>query len=313
MVNEMISVIVPVYNVDKYLDKCIETIRNQTYENLEIILIDDGSTDQSGNLCDVYAKQDMRIHVIHQENRGLSGARNRGIEEARGEYLAFIDGDDYIDSRMMEVLLNNMISTQADISVVDFQRVDEDMVLHEIDIQDQIQIYEGANILSRLWMDNVRTVIACNKLYKKSLFDDLQYPIGRYHEDTFIIHRLLYQCSRVVYSNLKLYYYVQHSGSIMNRLSAKRIDDAVAAYEDRICFFEEKGKHREKYVSQKMLIDELLYLAQQQMEKHDWNIEQYIHTIYRRKYIRYFGSINGKKYFYYFLSTRLYMKYSKIM
>lgn len=308
----MISVIVPVYNVEKYIRRCIDSICNQTYRNLEIILVDDGSTDLSGEICDEYEKKDSRIRVIHQSNQGLSGARNTGLDNANGDYIAFVDSDDYIHYRMFEVLIRNINKTEADVSVASMQYVSENGIPSGILPEEKMQIYEGDSILSRMWQDNVRTVVVWNKLYKRFIFNNLRFQMGRYHEDTFIIHRILVQCKRIVYSSLELYYYVQHTGSIMNHLSVARVDDAVAAYEDRITFLKEKRKKKEANMSKKLLLDELLYLSEQQVKSGKREINQYIHNVYQRKFLKYFLYARQKKYFYYFISCKWYMRYNKI-
>lgn len=242
----MISVIVPVYNVEKYIEKCINSIRHQTYKELQIILVDDGSTDDSGALCEKVAEQDVRIIVVHQSNGGLSAARNTGIIHATGEYLAFIDSDDYIHPQMMEVLLNNMKIADADLSVCNFKRVseEENPTLDDV-IGKGYEIYTGKEVMAQLYRKNLVTVVAWNKLYKRELFEKIRYPKERVHEDEAIIHRILEKCRRTVYSEQQLYFYVQRTNSIMGQMNEKRINDALTAFEDRVKFFFEKNLYWE--------------------------------------------------------------------
>lgn len=308
----MISVIVPIYNVENYIKKCIESICNQTYQDLEILLIDDGSTDLSGKICDIYAQKDTRIIVVHKNHGGVSDARNTGIEKANGEYLAFVDGDDYIHERMYEILMKNLQNTGADISVCGFKKIAKSIESDTLISKEDFEIYEGSDIIYRLWLDNVRTVVLWNKLYRKQIFNNLRYPIGRYHEDTFIIHRVLAKCKKIVYSNLELYYYVQRSDSIMSVLNYKRIDDMIAAYEDRILFFDEMDNVEALKETKKMILNEIMYIADKQIRNHNWEIVDYINKIYRKYYLKYHNFVHGKKYFYLFVHYKLYQRYNKI-
>lgn len=234
----MLSVIVAVYNVEKYIEKCIQSIVNQSIQELEIILIDDGSTDNSGAICDRYAKSDSRIRVIHKKNGGLSDARNAGIEVAQGEYIAFVDGDDYLHSKMYEVLMMNLKQTNADISICAFQDVQDYEIVQECDINSQLCEQIMPADVYHLFTQLIMTV-AWNKVYKKDLFQNIRYPKGRLHEDEFVIHHLVGQSKKIVKTDLPLYYYVSRNGSIMKQINTKRIDDTVEAFLDRINYFEQ--------------------------------------------------------------------------
>lgn len=236
----MISVIVPVYNVNKYLRKCIDSIINQTYTDLEIILIDDGSTDGSEKICDEYLLADNRVSVIHKENGGLSDARNAGIDVAKGEYLSFIDSDDYIHTSMYEILLSNLESKQADISVVTVKRIKEnDEVVP--DTYNDICVFEGDEVMGRLVDSDIDTVVACNKLYKKELFLNYRYKNDCIHEDEYAIHHILHNCKRIVYTTAELYMYVDRSGSLSNHITEKSQMDNIEAKEDRLEFCNKYG------------------------------------------------------------------------
>lgn len=201
---ELISVIVPIYNVEKYLNKCIESIINQSYSNLEIILVDDGSKDSSGIMCDSYILKDKRIKVIHKENGGLSDARNVGLDKAKGEYIVFIDSDDWIDEKMIEILYNIIKKNNSDISICDY------FLAYNEEIQTQkedIEIINLSNIeaLKTIYDKDlgVCMIVAWNKLYKRNLFkDDIRYPYGKIHEDEFTTYKLLYKAKKnIIYKS----------------------------------------------------------------------------------------------------------------
>lgn len=244
-----ISIIVPVYKVEKYLQKCVDSILNQTFKEFELILVNDGSTDRCIDICNKYSREDNRIKVIHKENGGLSSARNAGIEVAKGKYIAFVDSDDYINRNMYKILYENAIKTDADISMCNFKYVyEKDYVNINEDIKnDNYLIFNNIEALNQLYTsDNVQFVVAWNKLYKRNLFTHLRYDEGRIHEDEFIIHKLLYKNKKIVYTDLPLYYYFQRQGSITQcDFNLKKLD-AVDAFKERVEFFRDKKlKHLE--------------------------------------------------------------------
>ena len=230
MMGEKISVIVPVYNVEAYLEKCVESILKQTYTNLEILLVNDGSTDNSGELCDQLAQRDQRIRVIHKENGGLSDARNRGIEEASSDLIGFIDSDDYIDEDMYETLYRQMFESNADLSMCGhydvYHQIPEKQVATiqtwELTPQEAIKMVMEAKILS---------VTAVNKLYRKELFEELRFEIGKIAEDAFIMIALIHQCRKVVATNEKKYYYVHRENSITTQKFSLKFLNVIEAYE----------------------------------------------------------------------------------
>ena len=244
----LISVIVPVYNVEKYLNKCIDSIVNQSYDNLEIILVDDGSTDNSGTICDIYAKNDSRIKVIHQECSGVAVSRNVGLDNSTGEYISFVDSDDYIDSKMIEKLYQALIKENADVSMCNFSNVNENAErILELDIKSPIK----TEVISRLDMYKKLAcgncwyyVILWNKLYKKEVFEDIRFPEGKIHEDEILAHYIVEKCNKISSVDDVLYYYVKRQGSIMSTgITIKRIM-AVEAFFDRAVFYIKK-KHYE--------------------------------------------------------------------
>ncbi|MBQ7154232.1 MAG: glycosyltransferase, partial [Synergistaceae bacterium] len=243
----LISVIVPIYNVEKYLDRCVESIVNQTYKNLEIILVDDGSPDNCPAMCDNWAHKDSRIRVIHKQNGGLSSARNAGIDAAHGEYLGFIDSDDYILPEMYEVLLKLILENDADLSVCSFQRVDEDgMPLQDDSKELEAKVLIGGEILTEWMKGDWRYALVVTKLCKAELFHGLRFLDGRLHEDEFIAHHFLRKCRKSASTSARMYMYTQRSDSIMGQtrtsFSAKRFIDAMDSYKDRYSFFIDIGR-----------------------------------------------------------------------
>lgn len=241
---ELISVIVPIYNVEIYLQKCINTVINQSYTNLEIILVDDGSTDYSGKLCDEVAKKDNRIVVIHKKNGGLSDARNAGLDIAKGRYISFIDSDDYIALDYIEKLYSSINKTKADVAICSFSYVDEnDSLIVKSKAIEKNTVLSGREVLYRAMMPRgVEYVVAWNKLYKREIFDNLRYDKGRIHEDEFINYKLFWKCNRVVVLCDRLYFYRQRQGSIQNtQLDFNRIQTQREMHESRIEFYRENG------------------------------------------------------------------------
>ena len=231
---DLISVIVPVYNIERYVERCLKSIIKQTYENVEIILVDDGSKDKSGEICDRYAEENKRIKVIHQKNQGLSAARNKGIEIATGKYIAFIDGDDYIHKQFIEILYRELIDKNADIVSCDFERVDENRTVEDGSILKYDYLtFTGEEAFKARW---TIYVMAWNKLYRKELFDTCRYPVGKIHEDEYIFHELMYQCKTVIHICACLYYYVIREGSIITDIDTFHIDCAKEALENRLKF-----------------------------------------------------------------------------
>lgn len=240
-----ISIIVPIYNVENYLKNCIDSILNQTFKDFELILVNDGSTDTSLDICEDYKYIDNRIKIVNKKNGGISSARNAGLNVARGEYIGFVDSDDYIHPQMYEILYNEIIKNKADISMCDFKKVyefDRKLLESSFISCDEIEILNNEEALFELGEKNgVTYVVAWNKLYKRELFKDIKFKEGIIHEDEYIIHRLLYQVNKLVYIKEKLYFYLQREGSIMDKKLDIDVVDALLAYSDRIKFFDEKN------------------------------------------------------------------------
>lgn len=228
---EVISVIIPVYNVGPYLAKCIDSIMKQSYKHLEIILIDDGSTDDCPKICDEYAKIDNRIKVIHKRNGGLSDARNVGLGLATGEYVTFVDSDDYLHQRMLAELYKNMKENHCDISTCKYTIVPESITHKAQPLSENISlVLTGEQALEEMLNLKSVTHSAWGKLYKIELFNDVRYPVGHNYEDLATTYILFSKSKNVVINSFRGYYYLRRSDSIMNsKFNTNRIDALVFA------------------------------------------------------------------------------------
>ena len=271
---ELISIIVPVYNVKKYLKKCLDSLLNQTYKNLEIILVNDGSTDGSDRICEEYAEIDSRVVCISQQNLGLSAARNAGMKIAKGQYFAFVDSDDYVHKDFILTLYKCIKKNNASISLCQRLEIDEKQINYD-DIADMSQsalsyginddekkdenainkkideyvinddkndyIISGKDAFLELYRDDsVDFIVAWNKLYHRKFLDDLKFPQGKIHEDEFAIPMLLYGADKIVYKKLPLYFYIKRQGSIMLDGFSIRHLDLEEALQKRIDFYQKE-------------------------------------------------------------------------
>ena len=219
---EKISVIVPVYKIEKYIDDCIESILGQTYTNFELILVDDGSPDNCGMICDKYRKQDARIQVIHKQNGGLSDARNAGLKVAVGEYITFVDGDDMVSEKYLEIMYQAAKYYQADIVQGEFADNKDELGKK----QDRTTIvYTREEALNHYLQQNMVEVIACAKLYSKKCFSNVEYPKGRINEDNLTTYKNIWKANKLVCIPNFIYYYRLNPNSIMQSgFSAKRFE-----------------------------------------------------------------------------------------
>ena len=219
---ELVSVIVPIYNVEKYLERCIESIRKQSYTDIEIILVDDGSSDGSSDICDKYIEKDNRISVLHKKNGGLGDARNVGVEKAKGKYILFIDSDDRIHEKLVEETVKEAEKNQADIVIFDYIGEEMDGQLSDrftFDFPERkvINASEQKNLI-------MNSCSAVNKLILREtwLSTNLKFPVGKYYEDLATIPKLMVQAERVVYIKEVYYYYLMREGSIMHSKNFER-------------------------------------------------------------------------------------------
>lgn len=251
--SDLISVIIPVYKVEDYIRRCIDSITNQTYSNIEIILIDDGSPDLCGQICDEYASQDSRIKVIHKKNGGLSDARNVGIDIATGQYITFLDSDDWVHKRYLETLYDLMKNINVDISMCNFHETF--VTMEDLDVEEK-EILEYSNIEAlRQFTDKyyVQMTVAWGKLYKAGLFEDIRFPLGKIHEDEFTTYKLIYKARKIIFTTEPLLYYFQRQDSIMGSgFKIKNRLHTIEAFEERAEFFNkiDQGELRDKTYKQ---------------------------------------------------------------
>lgn len=212
-----VSVIVPVYNVERYLDKCIKSIIGQSFIDFELLLIDDGSTDSSGDICEVYNTKDSRVRVFHKENGGLSDARNYGIDRAMGMFYTFIDSDDYIGSDYLKILVELVDKYEADISVIKSKNIYSDGTLEFGTPANDVRVFNTTDALSHMCRNTFFGISAWGKLYSKKLFEGIRYPKGKLYEDVLTTPYLFAKANRVVSCDAVQYYWLQRSESIMHR------------------------------------------------------------------------------------------------
>lgn len=258
----LISIIVPVYNVEEYIDKCINSILNQTFSDFELILVNDGSKDNCGDICDEFSKKDNRIKVIHKKNGGLSDARNAGIDLAKGDYIGFVDSDDYIENDMYEVLYNNILNYDADISICEdyicFQK-------YEIKKSEREELYV-LNTEEAIGMAHKISPGVCNKLFKREIFEGIKFPKGRLNEDVFIFMDILSKAKNIIFTTIPKYYYMQRQSSITKATFDKRKWDCVEAWYKNLEFVREKYPKQVKSIEYKYigsyfhLLDQLILL-----------------------------------------------------
>lgn len=237
-----LSIVVPIYNVEKYLKKSVDSIIDQTFKNVEIILVDDGSTDSCGEICDEYEKKDNRIKVIHKVNGGLSSARNAGIKASIGRYIGFIDSDDWINPKMYESMINLATNYDADIVQCDFIKVYNNNVYVKEDNEEKYDILSNLDAMENLYNENVsKTIVTWSKIYKRELFDDILFPEGKIHEDKFTTYKLLYKSNIIIDLHKKYYYYRQTPNSIMNGSYTIKKLDALQASQESIDFYKKNN------------------------------------------------------------------------
>ena len=256
-----ISVIVPVYQVEAYLPQCIDSILAQTFRDFELILVDDGSQDRSGAICDEYAGRDERVRVLHKENGGLSDARNAGLEQANGDYFLFVDSDDFIAPMMLERLYAGAQREGADLAICNFRYTFDTKEKKDFSTAMTAEILRGTEIFYNRKNDRSHGfwTVAWNKLYKRETFGKLRFRSGKYHEDEFWANDMYQLDIRVVTIPDCLYYYRQRDGSIMGRESVARHLDILEALRERILVYLEKPEYTEQAFT--VLVYSLEYLV----------------------------------------------------
>lgn len=269
----LLSVIIPVYHVEKYLGRCIESILGQTYRNLEIILVDDGSDDRCGEICDEYAKKDARIIVIHKENGGLSDARNTGMKRTTGEYIAFADSDDYFHKDMYQMMMSELMKEKADVSICGYEYVYEGKADNYGEIPGKYEtiIMDGREAQYRYYDSGLTLplTVAWNKIYKRSLLDGIEYPKGKIYEDEYTTFRVLYKANKIVFMDIPFCRYFQRDDSIIGSKLTEKNMQVFGGYLSRIIFF---AKHKEQELWEMEVKHTEHMLCYQQQKYSDANV-----------------------------------------
>ena len=288
----LVSVIVPVYKVEKYLNRCVESIVSQKYSNLEIILVDDGSPDGCPRMCDEWAKKDGRIIVIHKENGGLSDARNAGIKKAKGEYLCFVDSDDYIMPTMISDLLIAVKENGVKLAIANFSCINEDGKRRFEKNQSPIidGVYEAKELLPLFYQGlGWFYIVAWNKLYHRSLFENLLFPVGKIHEDEYVAAQIIWNAGTIACIKNEEYCYIyQRSGSITSEKQGIKFENWLEALYLRFEFYKEKQEEELMRETRAVYFRELEKLFCDEKLLKEMSKE----TIYRLK--NYYKQMSGK-------------------
>ena len=241
--NSLVSIIIPVYNVEKYLEHCVNSIIHQTYQNLEIILVDDGSPDNCGYICDEFAKKDNRIKVIHKDNGGLSDARNEGLKVASGDFLAFVDSDDWIDLGLFERVVNAFESHLVDIVCFGSYKTDGRNKTTCFTTHKEFEWTRDEALTALCKNDRIESHV-WDKVYKKELFENVFFPVGKYYEDVYIMHRVFMKAKSVLFIDAPLYYYLQRNTSIVGQRTVRSSLDLMDGFQNRRVDFINAGESR---------------------------------------------------------------------
>lgn len=243
----LVSVIVPIYNVEKFLEKCLLSIKNQTFRNYEVLLIDDGSTDNSKKICEDFVKNDNRMKYFYKQNGGLSDARNYGLKYAKGNYLVFVDSDDYLEESFLATLYDGITKNNAEVSVCSFCLNDEKgNKLLDLSLNDSDAIIDGRELLRRTteYENGYSYTVVWNKMYRRELFKDLKFKYGRLYEDEWISHHLYLNVKKVYLIDIPLYHYVQRQKSITNSsLDFNKLNTQREFQLDRINLYRDKDEY----------------------------------------------------------------------
>lgn len=255
-----ISVVIPAYNAGKYIEKCIQSIISQDFKDMEIIIINDGSTDNTKEICEKYVKMDSRIKLTTTENRGAGSARNTGISKAQGTFIALIDADDYICERYFSRLYKMITETNADIAEGHYKRVrsyDEEVFTNTGEQKELTNMEKLLVLYGEDEGEYINSVIVTNKLYRKELFENAKFPVNRIIDDEFIMYKLIYNSEKVVSTSDIMYAYVQSEESIMRAsFKERRVHDTLDVYDEVYDFFKDKNNDE---LIQKILIRYLGY------------------------------------------------------
>lgn len=291
---DLVSILIPIYNVEKYLDRCVASAVQQSYGMLEIILVDDGSTDRSAQICNDWAKKDSRIRVIHQHNSGVSAARNTGLQAASGEWIIQLDSDDYFATYAVETMIRTAEENQVDMVVCDFKKGSEDVFQFERIENPTIVISDAVTTIFRIYSgdhDALRFVVPWCKMSRKFLYEGICYPTGRIFEDIFTTHKLLYRCERIAVLDEPLFYYFQRPGSIMNAAFSMKKLDYLQALVERVEFFASHGLSELKSIAYDELLHSLIWEYSRTRDMlHSREGMEYVTTLFRQVYKKGYAS-----------------------
>lgn len=286
MSNPLISVIVPVYKVEKYLPNCIESVQRQSYFKWELILVDDGSPDGCPRICDEYASHDDRIKVIHKENGGLSSARNAGLEIFKGDYITFLDSDDFWHQDFLETLMAICVDNNADIAQCGFVR-GEESIFPSNTISPNIKVYDNHTIFTKC----ATKIVVWAKLYKRYILEGVNMPEGLINEDDWTTWKLYYKAKKIAVTNIPLYYYTVNPASIMGQSKRKPDFSYLDAYKERIGFFVDKKEEDMEHCSRMQLCKAMVlsygnpYLSQEERQMVKTRFEESYQIISRSKFL----------------------------
>lgn len=279
-----ISIIVPIYNVEEYLERCIDSILNQTFKDFEVILINDGSTDNSAIICDTYAKKDNRVKVIHKKNEGAAIARNVGLDACKGQYIGFVDSDDYISPIMYETLLNRIIKENAEIAICRYENFKS---YDDIKFRNSKNFFKSFNNIEALenyfldygHKDRIMHTLIWDKLYKRELFDEIRFPNVSFAEDGYVVYKLLYKSKKTIFVNDTLYYYFERVGSLSRTTFSEKYLEIYKDRKEIFDFMYERNKSLAK-MSVKSYIDKhILTYSQLNTYKNIKDVDIYIKFI----------------------------------
>ena len=297
----LVSIIVPIYNVETYIEKCLDSILTQTYTQLEVILVNDGSKDSSGKIAKEYALTDQRICYIEQENQGVSCARNKGVEQARGKYILFVDSDDWIEDNLVEECVKIAIHNEADLVEFGIQWVNS--TNGKKIFSKKVETFDNLTTIDMLFKKEKFYIAAWNRLYRKDLIQNLKFPEGKKHEDIDYTLRVLYSAQKIVYYDAGLYNYVQHLGSIMN--SGFKIDmfkDKTEILEQLIVYFKDRKEQKIVDSLYRMIFMHILDFYHYLWEK----LPEEEFMVYKNKIRDYYGKIES-------LEKKLIVKYKLLI
>lgn len=255
----LVSIIVPAYNVKSYIERCVDSLLDQTYSELEIILVDDGSTDGTGELCDCMAEKDKRIHVIHQNNQGISAARNAGLDLAGGEYIFFVDSDDWIRKNTIETLMRLREEYQADVVCCGIELI-YDSGKAEVFTEVGKRVCNSKEAVLELMTGATICSVAWNKLYVAKLWKEIRFCIGKVHEDEFTIYKVIYQAEKTVYTDEVMYEYFQRVSGTMDQIYRNGNLTVIDALRERTDWLTDKGEDHLAAVSLLKTVERIKYL-----------------------------------------------------